>query len=127
MSTFLAAALILALFIANVFMMIACDRWVERIANTIITGVERGVSLPLAHRTRLLQVNLLTTTSGVLAAEAGVGIGWIVLGRNAPTDDLMWVCYLFAFMGLLAVFAWLVTMPLNFRHLSGMLEQGDVS
>lgn len=127
MSTFLAAALILALFIANVFMNIAADRWVERIANTIITGVERGVSLPMVHRERMLQGNFLTTTSGVLAAEAGVGIGWIVIGRNAPTDDLMWVSYLFAFMDLLAVFAWLVALPLYFRHLSGILTQSRVS
>ena len=124
MTDFLAAVAIFALFLAYMAMGMAADLWVDRISSRIITGEICRRAVPMMHRRRLLQVNLLTTTSGVVGLHAGAAIAWLMIGRRAPNEPLSWLTYFFAFMAVMGAFSWAVYTPLSYRHLSNMLE-GD--
>ena len=123
MSNFSAVGLILGLWIANVLLVVVLDRWQNGIVETIITGVVRGVQVPLIYRRRILQVNFLTTTSGILASEAALAIGWIVMGRSATYEEAKWVAYLFAFPNAVGAASWFFAFPLYYRHLAGILGE----
>ena len=114
--------MLVALFIANVFLIVVLDRWLDALAETIVTGVVRGVRVPMAHRRRLLQVNFLTTTSGTLGAEAMIAIGWIVMGRHAAHEEVRLVAYLFAFPNAVGVGSWLFAFLVYYRHLRELLD-----
>lgn len=126
MSNFAALAVIVGLFIANVFLVVILDRWVEAIVKTIVTGVIRGVQVPMGYRRRLLQGNFLTTLSGYLAAEGAIAIGWIVMGRHAAHDEVRWMAYLFAFPNVVAFASLLMQFPFYYRYLAGILRDGEV-
>lgn len=42
MSNFAALGMLVALFIANVFLIVVLDRWLDALAETIVTGVVRA-------------------------------------------------------------------------------------
>ena len=125
MSNFVAMGVIVALFIANVFLVVTLDRWVHEIVETIVTGVVRGVQVPIIYRRRILQVNFLTTTSGIFAANAALTIGWIVMGRSATDEEAKWVAYLFAFPNAMGAAGWFFAFLLYYRHLAGILREAE--
>lgn len=127
MSNFAAMGVIVALFIGNVFLTITLDRWVHEIVETIVTGVVRGVQVPMIYRRRILQVNFLTTTSGIFAANAALTIGWIVMGRSASFEEAKWVAYLFAFPNAMGAASWIFAFPLYYRHLAGILRGAEAN
>jgi len=127
MSIFVALGMVMALFVANVFLIVVLDRWLDALAETIVTGVVRGIPIPMTHRRRLLQVNFLTTASGTLGAEAVISIAWIVMGRHAAHEEVRLVAYLCAFPNAVAVGSWLFALPVYYRHLREILGNAEVS
>jgi hypothetical protein len=125
MSNFAATGLILGLFVANAFLIVVLARWVNSVADTIVTGVVRGVRVPISHRRRILQVNFLTNASGYFAAAAAITIAWIVMGRSAAHEEVRWVAYLFAFPNAVGAAGWFVALPLYYRHLAAVLRQAE--
>lgn len=122
MSTFAALGMLVALFVANVFLLVVLDRWIDAAVETIVTGVVRGIRIPMAHRRRLLQANFLTTMSGYIAAEAVLVVGWILMGRHAAHEEVRLLAYLFAFPNAVAVGSLLLHLPIYYRYLRGLLD-----
>jgi hypothetical protein len=60
----------------------------------------------------------LIFTLGVLAT------GWLMIGRNA-SDDIQLFAYLMAFGIGVGAIGWLVTLPLDYRHLASILRQAE--
>ena len=125
MSNFAAMGVIVALFLGNVFLTVTLDRWVHEIVETIVTGAVRGIQVPMIYRRRILQGNLVTTTSGIFAAYAALAIGWIVMGRSATYEEAKWVAYLFAFLNAMGAASWIFAFPLYYRHLAGILREAE--
>jgi hypothetical protein len=125
MSSFVEVGMLMALFVANVFLIVVMDRWLDAIAKTIVTGVVRGVQVPMAHRRRLLQVNFLTTMSGYCGAQAVLVIGWIVIARQTAHEDVRLVAYLFGFPNAVGVASWLFALPVYYRHLRELLRHAE--
>lgn len=116
---------IVVLWIGNAFLVVTLDRWVHEIVETIVTGVVRGVQVPMIYRRRILQVNFLTTTSGIFAANAAIAIGWIVMGRSATYEEAKWVAYLFAFPNAVGAAGWFFAFPLYYRHVAEILRDAE--
>jgi len=125
MSDFAALGAMVALGIANAFLIVALDRWVHHRADGIVSGAFRGVRVPVTHRRRELQVGFVTNGGGLVSVQGVLAIGWLLIGGNAGADDLKLLAYLVAFLNAVGAIGWALTLPTFYRHLAAVLREAE--
>lgn len=125
MTDFAALGAMVALAIANAFLFIFMDKWVDRNSDTISTGVVRGVSVSAKHRRYVLQIRLVLNAGTLVVVEGLLAIGWLLLGGNTSVDDLKLLAYLVAFINAVGAIGWLATLPTHYRHLAAVAREAE--
>lgn len=125
MSDFAALGVIVALGIANGFLFIFMDKWVNSRGDTIATGVVRGVRVSPKHRRYVLQVRLILNAGALIVIEGVLAIGWLLVGGNANASDLKLLAYLIAFINAVGCVGWLATLPTHYRHLAAVMRESE--
>jgi len=98
MSDFNAVGLVMVLVIANTSLHFFMDKLVRHRADAVVTGIIRGVLVPTKHRWLVLQNSWLPAIAALIVFESGMTLGWILLGRNAGTEEVKLLAYLGAFI-----------------------------
>jgi hypothetical protein len=127
MSDFTALGAMVALGIANAFLFVFMDRWVNGRGDTIATGVVRGVRISARHRRYVLQVRLILNAGTLIVVEGVLAIGWLLVGGNASPGDLKLFAYLVAFIDAVGAVGWLATMPSHCRHLAAVMRESETN
>lgn len=125
MSDFAALGAMVAIGIANAFLFVFMDKWVNSRGNTIATGVVRGVRVSARHRRYVLQVRLILNAGTLIVVEGVLAIGWLLVGGNASADDLKLLAYLLAFINAVGSIGWLATLPTHYRHLAAVFREAE--
>ena len=100
MSDFNAVSVIFALVLVDVFVYIYLDRWFEERVDTIVTGVIRGVSVPIEHRRMLLHARFVFRGVIQIFQLALVSLALWQLGSFATNEQVAVVAYLGSSSGL---------------------------
>ena len=125
MSDFTALGAMVAIGIANAFLFVFMDKWVNSRGDTIATGVVRGVRVSVRHRRYVLQVRLILNAGTLIVVEGVLAIGWLLVGGNASADDLKLLAYLLAFINAVGAIGWLATLPTHYRHLAAVFREAE--
>jgi predicted secreted protein len=125
MSDFTTFGAMVALWIANAFLVIRIDKWVNDYTEIVLTGVVRGVRVPVGYRRRVLQTTLATNIAGQVGIASGLALGWILIGRGAAVEELQMLAYLFAFLNGVAALAWPLVFPFHYRYLESVLREAE--
>jgi hypothetical protein len=125
MSDFAATGALVGLIIANAFVFVYMDAWVQNRSDAIITGVIRGVPVSVKHRRYLLQTRFLIHGAALISIEGCLVIGWMVVGRNAGVEELKLIAYLAAFVNATAVLGWTLLFPFWYLHLASVLREAE--
>ena len=125
MSDFAALGAMVALGIANAFLMIALDRWVHHRADGIVSSAFRGVRVPVTHRRRELQVGFVTNGGGLVAMEGVLAFAWVLIGKRAGVEELRLLANLIAFLNAMMALGWALTLPTYYRHLASILREAE--
>jgi hypothetical protein len=117
MSDLTISVAIVGLGMANGFLFVFMDKWIVSRADAIATGTFGGAESPFKHRRYRLQVNIVIN-SGTLIFSLGIlAAGWLIIGRQV-SGDIQLFAYLMAF-------GWLVTLPIDYRHLASILREAE--
>jgi hypothetical protein len=125
MSDFAALGMMIALGIANSFLVVLLNRWVHHRADGIVSGAFRGVLVPVTHRRRELQVGFVIDGGGLVSMEGVLAVAWVLLGRSVSVEELKLLAYLIAFLNATMAFGWALTLPTFYRHLAAVLRQAE--
>jgi hypothetical protein len=125
MSDFVALGGMVAVAIANAFLTLSLNKWVNGTADVIAGGGLEGVQLSHKHRRYLLQVRSVTNLGALIAIHGVLAIGWFLTGSNASSDDLRLLAYLIAFLNSVGAIGWLATSITNRRHLASLLREAE--
>jgi len=125
MSNFNTVALLMALAILNLFLNIYVDRTVSDRGETILTGVVRGVPVPTEARRVVLHTLWMRAASGQVAIHFIFSVMWLLLGRNASSEEVRLLCYLFAFLGVTGIFFSILEGVSWYRLLQSVLRQAE--
>jgi hypothetical protein len=123
MSDFATLGVMIALAIANSFLVVLLDRWVHHRADGIVSGAFRGVQVPVTHRRRELQVGFVTNGGGLVAMEGILAFAWVLIGKRAGVEELRLLANLIAFLNAMMALGWALTLPTYYRHLASILRQ----
>jgi hypothetical protein len=126
MSSEYAIVLTLGLVALQILTYNVIDRRVHAIALVVSTGVYRGTPIAVWHRRGLLQLAWMGAVSLQLGYMFMAGVGWLLFGRNASTEDLQLLAYLMAFVSFGTVVAWVVAMAFFwYGRLSSVIRQAE--
>lgn len=125
MSDFNAVSVITAVALVDVFVYVYLDRWFEERVDTIVTGVIRGVPVPIEHRWMLLQTRLVPVAAIQILLQGLVSLGMLLLGRNVSTEEVALFAYLGSFFAFTAVVGWILIAPFWFFRLAQLLRQAE--
>jgi hypothetical protein len=125
MSDFTALGAMVALGIANAFLFVFMDRWVNGRGDTIATGVVRGVRISARHRRYVLQVRLILNAGTLIVVECVLAIGWLLVAGNAGASDLKFLAYVLAFINAVGAIGWVATLPSHYRHLATVMREAE--
>jgi hypothetical protein len=125
MSDFGALGVMIALGIANSFLVVLLDRWVHHRADGIVSGAFRGVGVPVTYRRRELQVGFVTNGGGLVSMEGVLAVAWVLLGRSTSVEELKLLAYLIAFLNAMMALGWALTLPTFYRHLASLVRQAE--
>jgi hypothetical protein len=125
MSDFSAVAVIIALLLVDVFVYLYLERWFEERVDTIVTGVIRGVPVPIEHRWMLLQTRLVFLAAILILMQGMGSLGMLLLGRSVSTEEVALFAYLGSFFAFTAVVGWLLVIPFWFFRLARLLRQAE--
>lgn len=125
MSDFSAAGAVVGLIVANAFVFVYMDAWVQNRSDAIITGVIRGVPVSVKHRRYLLQTRFLIHGATLISIEGCLVVGWMVVGGNAGVEELKLTAYLAAFVNATGVLGWTLLFPFWYFHLAAVLRQAE--
>ncbi len=124
MSDFTVFLAIMALAFANFFLFVFMDKWIVSRSDAIATGTFGGAGSPFKHRRYRLQANIVINTGETIFTFGLLAIGWLMIGRQASTDIHLFV-HLAAFGNGMLALGWLVTLPLDYRHLASILREAE--
>jgi hypothetical protein len=110
MSSEYAIVLVLGLVALQVLTYNVMDRRTHEIALVVSTGIYRGTPIAGWHRWGLLRLAWFGAVSMQLVYIFMGGVGWLLLGGNASTEDLQLLAYLMAFVSFTGALAWVVAM-----------------
>lgn len=126
MSSEYAIFLALGLVALQVLTYNAIDRRTHAIALVVSTGIYRGTPIAAWHRFGLLRFAWFGAVSVQLAFMFIAGIGWLLFGRNASTEDLQLLANLMAFISFGGVLGWVVAMAFFwYGRLSSVVRQAE--
>jgi hypothetical protein len=124
MSDLTASVAIVALAIANFFLFVFMDKWIVGRSDAIATGTFGGAGAPFKHRRYRLQVNIIINTGSMSFMFGLLATGWLTIAQNANAD-IQLLAYLAAFGNGCGALGWLVTLPVDYRHLASVLRQAE--
>jgi hypothetical protein len=87
MSDFSAVAVIIALLLVDVFVHLYLERWFEERVDTIVTGVIRGVPVPIEHRWMLHHNKYMSDLYHIVSAGAVNGVSIPIKNRWATLHN----------------------------------------
>jgi hypothetical protein len=125
MSTFNTIALLMALAVFNLFLNIVVERVLSDRGETILTGLIRGIPVPLDARRMLLHTLWMRAASGQVAIHFIFTVMWWLLGRNANSEEVRILCYLCAFLGATGVLFSALEGVSWYRHLQLVLRRAE--
>ena len=125
MSDFTALGAMVAMGIANAFLFVFMDQWVNSRGDTIATGVVRGVRISARHRRYVLQVRLILNAGTLIVVECVLAIGWLLVAGNAGASDLKFLAYMLAFINAVGAIGWVATLPSHYRHLATVMREAQ--
>jgi hypothetical protein len=126
MSSEYAIVLVLGLITLQILTYNVIDRRTHAVALVVSTGIYRGTPVPVWHRWGLLRLAWLSAVSLQLVYMFMAGVGWLMLGRNASTEDLQLLANLMAFASFGSVVAWLVAMAFFwYSRLSAVVRRAE--
>ena len=125
MSDFNAVSVITALILVGVFVYTYLDRWFEERVDKIVTGVIRGVPVPIEHRWMLLQTRLVFLAAIQILMQGMSSLGMLLLGRSVSTEEVALFAYLGSFFAFAAVVGWILIAPFWFFRLARLLRQAE--
>lgn len=112
---------LMALAMANGIFFVFMDKWIVTRADAIATGTFGGAGAPFKHRRHRLQVNIVLNTGTIAFCLGFQALGWLMIARQASADIQLFA-YLMVFAMGGAAIGWLVTLPLDYRHLVSILR-----
>jgi hypothetical protein len=115
---------IFALAMANTYLFVFMDKWIVSRADAIATGTFGGAGSPFKHRRYRLQADIVINTGTLILALGIQTIGWLMIGRNA-SGDIRLFAYLVAFGMAVGALGWIVTLPVDYRHLASILREAE--
>jgi hypothetical protein len=110
MSSEYAIVLVLGLVALQVLTYTVMDRRTHAITFAVSTGIYRGTPIAAWHRFGLLRLAWLGAVAAQITYLFLTGVGWLLFGRNASTEDLQLLGYLMAFVSLMGALACVVAM-----------------
>jgi hypothetical protein len=125
MSDFAALGAMVAMGIANAFLFVFMDKWVNSRGDTVATGVVRGVRISARHRRYVLQVRLILNAGTLIVVEGVLAIGWLLVAGNAGASDLKFFAYVLAFINAVGAIGWVATLPSHYRHLATVMREAE--
>ena len=125
MSDFTALGAMVAMGIANAFLFVFMDKWVNSRGDTIATGVVQGVRISARHRRYVLQVRLILNAGTLIVVEGVLAIGWLLVAGNAGASDLKFLAYVLAFINAVGAIGWVATLPSHYRHLATVMREAE--
>jgi predicted secreted protein len=125
MSTFNTIALLMVLAILGLFLNIVVERVLRDRGEAVLTGVIRGVPVPIEARRVLLHTLWMRAASGQVAIHFILTVMWLLLGRNASSEEVKVLCYLFVFLGATGVFFSILEGVSWYRHLQSVLREAE--
>lgn len=114
---------ITALALGNIYVWWFVDRILRDRLDIVVSGIVRGVSTPTEHRQISLWLSYTMRIGGAAAGQLSVMMCWLVAAKNAATDDVKFLCYVGAWIVLLAVVGWILTGIVWHRYLASLLRK----
>jgi hypothetical protein len=125
MSTFNTIALLMVLAILGLFLNIVVERVLRDRGETILTGMIRGVRVSTEARRVLLNTLWMRSASGQVAIHFILSVMWLLLGKNASSEEVSVLCYLFVFLGATGVLFSILEGVSWYRHLQSVLRRAE--
>jgi hypothetical protein len=114
----------MALAMANGIFFVFMDKWIVNRADAIATGTFGGAGSPFKHRRYRLQVNIVLNTGTTAFCLGFQALGWLMIARQASADIQLFA-YLMVFGLGGGAIGWLVTLPIDYRHLASILREAE--
>jgi len=125
MSSFNSIALMIGLVGLNVPVYHLIDRWFHNRLETITTGLVRGAPVSVQHRQLLLHTSWLESVAAQVGFLSIMAIAWMLLGRNASTEEIRLLAYLCSFYVGIAAVGWIALAPFWYVRLRTVLRQAE--
>jgi predicted secreted protein len=125
MSDFNAIALMIALVGVAVSVYHLIDRWFHNRLEIITTGLVQGAPVPVKHRRLLLNTSWLESVAAQIGFLSIMALAWLLLGRNAGTEEIRMLAYLCSFYVTVAAVGWITFAPVWYFRLSSILRQAE--
>jgi len=125
MSSFNSIGLIIALVSATMVVYHLIDRWFHDRLETITTGLVRGAPVSAAHRRLLLHTSWIESVAAQLAFLSITAIAWLLLGRNASSEEIRLLAYFCSFVAAMAATGWIVLAPFWYSRLLSVVRQAE--
>jgi type IV secretory pathway TrbL component len=125
MSVFAQVAILVALFIAAVFLYVRMDRWIQERYDATETGLVGGLPMSAMYRRLFLTLRVMPPIA-VLAISLGfLGFGWILLAEAIDNESAKLLAYLGALVALVTALGWLILTPFMYVHLTARVRQAE--
>jgi len=125
MSDFAALGVIVALMIANAFLFVFMDQWVQTRSDAIVSGVIRGVHVSVKYRRYLLSTRFVINGGTLIAVTGVLAVAWALIGSKTSAEELKLLAYLIAFVNATGAIGWPVTIPFWYLRLAEVLRQAE--
>jgi hypothetical protein len=123
MSDFAAIGLLLGLGMLATLTYGFLDKTVQDISEGVITGVRRGVPIPVSDRRLIFYRYWVVWSAGLFTYQAIIFAGWMFMATNARAADVRTMAYLCTFFGAVGVLSAAYQGILGYVHLASVLRK----
>lgn len=106
MSDFAGLAMVFAIAIANVFLYALVYKWMQGFADTIDTGVLRGVPVSTKYRRLLLGTSWMQCVGLGLGFQSIFSVGYLTLAGMASAPEVRMFAQMYVFFSVVGVVSW---------------------
>lgn len=125
MSDFTEVAILVALFIAGIYVYILMERLAQERYDATETGVIGGVPMSAKYRRFYLTVRVMPATAAVVINVAFLAMGWWLLAEAVDSENARRLAYLGTFLASVVAFAWLIVAPFLYAHLASRVREAE--
>jgi hypothetical protein len=125
MSGFTELAILVALFIAAVFLYVRMDRWIQERYDAVETGLIGGVPMSAMYRRLYLNLRVMLPSAVLVISLGFLGFGWILLAEAIDSESARLLAYVGALVAAVTAFGWLVLTPFMYVHLASRVRQAE--